>query len=204
MRIHALVKPIHFAYAVAALALFQVFFRYSYTTTTAGPVYRFDRLTQRACIIGPIDRCDATPTPIPAPTATPSLELEDQRAIAMVRSRSDAVSLESYELQAGNSSAYTWQVDARYTNDGKPENPFRALTVSNPSSRGTPDPSATLPSSFPVRIVWYARKLKDGSFSNSWPWEVHLDTHEVFPVIGNAALEAKYQVTTNPPKNTSK
>jgi hypothetical protein len=188
-------KPIHGVYAVAALALFQVFFRYSYVTTTAGPhnaaaVYRIDRLTQKACIIGPFDRCDATPTPIPTPTATPSLELEDQRAIELVKNSGDKV---AWLFQQGNTlNNYHWDVTGRYTNDGKEWTDHQNNDAS-PASEN----SAT----YPVRHVWCIRNYGLGA----WDWEVHLDTHEVFLVPGNTRLTAKYDTppTPTPPEPTS-
>jgi hypothetical protein len=66
------VKPIYFAYLVVALLIFQVFFRYSYIATTdagTGILWRIDRLTQKTCMIAPVDNipslgCRATPEPV--------------------------------------------------------------------------------------------------------------------------------------------
>jgi len=174
--------------AVAAAILFQLFGRYSYTYYHGLAIDRVDRVTGTVCRLP----CEA-PTATPAPAETPSLELEDQRAIELVKQRPDAQRLETeiehHPISEGD--RYLWAVVGRYSNEGQWGGPgespdfdpsFQQLLRASPESEWTPPPG-----SYPVRVVWCVSDDSGGV-----EWEVHLDTGEVFPVMGNAALEAKY------------
>jgi hypothetical protein len=82
---------------VVAVGVFLFFFfrRYQYVNSGVD-VTRVDRLTGAMCVM----RCLG---PLPTPTAPP-LDLEAQRAIAMVRERPDATSLATMHGEGG----YQW------------------------------------------------------------------------------------------------
>ena len=169
--------------AVAAF-VFQVFFRYSYTTSYGVVRERIDRLTGLVC------RMPCTPAPRTVPTVPPTplshdlreakYQLEDQEAIRLAKSDSVTSSL------TANYPHDRWAVEGRFAVDGS-----RQATALE-ELMFTPNPSSTnqyltRPIPFPVRLVAFTNQKGFG-----FRWEVHLDTHEVFFANDNAELMKKY------------
>lgn len=152
--------------AIAAILIFQFFFRYQYVNQGTA-LLRIDRVTGSSCYLPCLP---PTPTPRPTPKPKPTVEdisIGNSRAITMVQSRSDV----PYHLNGDASGQYEWTVTREATNDGELYFPL-----------STPGPTH-----FPVRVVC----LCDPKFGG-WYWEVHLDTLEIFRITGNRDLEEKY------------
>jgi hypothetical protein len=129
------------------------------------------------------------------------LQLEDERAIELAKSRSDARALVDQMSSAGDASVSRWYVSGRFTDAGEAEVPELAEVPKDPYAAIVAKakqllPPTPQPHEYPVREVWYASTTGDGYHRHAW--EVHLDTGEVFPVSGGAALEANYYAIPEP------
>lgn len=158
---------------LAAIVAFQLFFRYQYEARSGFVLSRIDRLTGEVCVLPCIP-----PSPTPAPTAE-DYAADDQRAIALVRERSDAISL------AAANPTYKWSVSQRYARDGSIDD-----ACSIKLETAAPDPNERHPNC-PIRAVWLENDAGHG-----WAWEVRLNTGEIYAVSGNKILEAKYYAPT--------
>lgn len=83
---------------------------------------------------------------------------------------------------------YSWTIISRYSNDYA----NRSTEAFDPALRGTPE------GLYPIREVCYCKSPAPGQYLGTF-YEVHLDTHRTYLIVGNKALEQRYGLQHNPP-----
>jgi hypothetical protein len=137
-------------------------------------------------------RLTVAPKPTPTPAATTALlyklapetfTASDTEAIRIARTYGENAT--SYQRL---NPTYGWTIISRYSNDyaDRSTEPF------DPALHGTPE------GLYPIREVCYCKSPAPGQYLGIF-YEVHLDTHRTYLIVGNKTLEQRYGLQHNPP-----
>jgi hypothetical protein len=140
----------------------------------------------------------SAPSPTSAATLTPaptSTLTEASNPVSKSFTSSDNDSIRIARTYGENASyyqrlhpTYNWTVISRYSNDYA----NHSTGAFDPALGGEPQ------SLYPIREVCYCTSPGPGLYSGYF-YEVHLDTHRTFLIVGNKALEGRYGLRPNPP-----
>jgi hypothetical protein len=134
--------------------------------------------------LGPTPTRTSAPKPLLAPEpASVTFTSSDNEAIRIARAYGENASY----YQRLNPS-YGWTIISRYSNDYA----NRSTEAFDPALRGAPE------GLYPIREVCYCKSPAPGQYLGIF-YEVHLDTHRTYLIVGNKTLEQRYGLQHNPP-----